>query len=541
MEKNKIYRAEIVAYSGDGSSIARIHDMVVFVPGGAVGDHCDIKIVKIAKTHAFGKIERIVIRSKNRIEPECPHAGKCGGCCYWHITYEEELALKKKKVSDAVKRIGGIDKEPEEICGSTHIHHYRNKAQYPVGHNDNGVITGFYRVRSHDIIPIENCLIQSPLADSLAACVRNWMNQFQIPAYNEQKHTGYLRHIFVRSGFATGQVMLCLIARSAKVPHAGELIQAAREAVPGLCSVIVNVNNKEGNAILGDKYNTLWGTNYLEDVLCGNRFRLSPAAFYQVNRDQAEQLYRCALEYAELDETKTALDLYCGAGTITLALACSCKSVIGAEIVPQAIENAKQNAVLNRITNAEFFCGDAGKTAHMLAERGLTPDVVCVDPPRKGLDDNTIHAVAKMNPPRIVYVSCDPATLARDLKKFTALGYKLEKYRVYDLFPRTSHVETVVLLSQQKPDDVIRVGLDLSELDVTAPEKKATYGEIKAYVLKHSGMKVSSLYIAQVKQKHGIIERENYNLPKSENTKKLICPPEKEAAIVEALKYFKMI
>lgn len=450
MEKNKIYRAEIVAYSGDGSSIARIHDMVVFVPGGAVGDHCDIKIVKVAKTHAFGKIERIVIRSKNRIEPECPNAGKCGGCCYWHISYDEELSLKKKQVADAMKRIGGVDLEPERICGSDTIYHYRNKAQYPVGKNDSGVITGFYRTRSHDIVPTESCLIQSELADSLAACVRDWMNTYQIPVYDETKNTGLVRHVFVRTGFATGQVMLCIVAKNAKIPHAKELIQAARRAVPGLCGIVVNINNKPGNAILGNRYNTLWGAGYIEDVLCGNRFRISPASFYQVNRAQAEKLYKCALEYAELDETKTALDLYCGVGTITLALARECKSVIGAEIVPNAVENAKQNAVLNRLDNAEFFCGDAGQTANMLADKRLTPDVIVVDPPRKGLDDNTIDAVARMAPERVVYVSCDPATLARDVKKFVGHGYTVKKYRAYDLFPRTRHVETVVLMSKKQ-------------------------------------------------------------------------------------------
>lgn len=448
MEKNAIYRAEILDYTSDGSSIARIHDRVVFVPGGAVGDHCDIRILKIAKNHAFGRIESIFIPSQHRVEPECPQAAKCGGCCYWHITYPEELRAKKKKVSDAMHRIGGIALEPEGIRGSDLLYHYRNKAQYPVGRNDSGIVTGFYRVRSHDIIPTEHCLIQTEQADQLAACVRNWMQRFHIAPYHEQTRNGLLRHIYVRTGFATGQVQLCLISKSAKLPHTEELIQEARQLVPGLCSVILNVNSKPGNAILGDKYITLWGNDWLEDVLCGNRFRISPASFYQVNRAQAEQLYKCALEYAQLDETQTALDLYCGAGTITLALARHAKSVIGTEIIPQAVHNARENAKLNEIDNAEFFCGDSGQTAQMLAHRGLTPDVICVDPPRKGLDDITIDAVVKMMPQRIVYVSCDPATLARDVKKFSALGYTVKKYRVYDLFPRTSHVETVILMSR---------------------------------------------------------------------------------------------
>lgn len=448
MEKNAVYRAEIVDYTSDGSSIARIHDMVVFVPGGAVGDHCDIRIVKVAKNHAYGRIERVFIPSQHRIEPECPQAAKCGGCCYWHITYEEELRAKKKKVQDAIRRIGGVDMEPEGICGSDLIYHYRNKAQYPVGRNDSGIVTGFYRVRSHDIIPTEHCLIQAEQADTLAACVRGWMTRYRIAPYNEKTQNGLIRHIYVRTAFATGQVQLCLISKSDKLPHTDELIEEARRLVPGLCSVVININSKPGNTILGNTYRTIWGTDYLEDVLCGNRFRISPPSFYQVNRAQAERLYECALAYAQLDQTKTALDLYCGVGTITLALARQAKSVIGAEIIPQAVRNAKENAELNEIDNAEFFCGDSGQTAQMLAHRGLTPDVICVDPPRKGLDDVTIDAIVTMAPPRVVYVSCDPATLARDIKKFSEQGYQLKKYRVFDLFSRTHHVECVVLMSK---------------------------------------------------------------------------------------------
>ena len=362
MEKNKIYRAEIVGYSTDGSSIARIHNMVVFVPGGAVGDQCDIRIVKVTKNFAFGRIERIIVSSKHRIEPECPHAAKCGGCCYWHITYEEELRAKARKVADAVQRIGGADLEPEAVCGSDRIYHYRNKAQYPVGRNDSGIVTGFYRVRSHDIIPMEHCLIQTEQADILARCVREWMTAYHIAPYHEATFNGLIRHIYVRTGFATGEVLLCLVTKSPKLPALDALVRSARAAVPGLAGVVLNINKKRGNAILGDRYITVWGNDYIEDVLCGNRFKISPAAFYQVNRAQAERLYEAALEYARLDDTQTALDLYCGAGTITLALARQAKSVIGAEIIPQAIRNAKENAQLNGITNASFICADAGQS-----------------------------------------------------------------------------------------------------------------------------------------------------------------------------------
>ncbi len=541
MKKNQVYRAEIVGYSSDGSSIARIRDMVVFVPGGAVGDQCDIRIVKVTKNYAFGRIESIVLSSKNRIEPECPYAAKCGGCCYWHLTYAEELRAKAEKVRNALQRIGGVALEPEAVCGSDRIHHYRNKAQYPVGRDDSGIITGFYRARSHDIIPLSRCLIQTEAADVLARCVRDWMTAHRIAPYNEKTHNGLIRHIYVRTGFATGQVLLCLVTKSAQLLALDALVASARAAVPGLVGVVLNINKKVGNAILGDTYITVWGSDTLEDILCGNRFHLSPASFYQVNRAQAERLYEAALEYAALDRTQTALDLYCGAGTITLALARDAKSVIGAEIVPQAIKNAKHNAALNGITNVKFLCADAGQAAIMLAHEGTRPDVIVVDPPRKGIDRTTIDAIGEMQPKRLVYVSCDPATLARDVKLLREEGYQVRKYRVFDLFPRTAHVETVCLLSNLNAKQHIEINLDMDELDLTDAEKKATYQEIKDYVLEHSGLKVSSLYIAQVKQKCGIIERENYNKPKSEDARQPQCPPEKEKAIMEALRHFGMI
>ena len=448
MEKNKIYRAEIVGYSGDGSSIARIHNMVVFVPGGAVGDQCDIRILKVTKRYAFGRIEKIFAASKHRIEPECPHAAKCGGCCYWHLTYEEELRAKSRKVKDALQRIGGIDMEPELVCGSDRIRHYRNKAQYPVGRDETGVITGFYRVRSHDIIPMEHCLIQTEEADTLARCVRDWMTACHIAPYNEVTRNGLIRHIYVRTGFATGEVLLCLVSKSAALPHLEQLVEAARQAVPGLVGIVLNINKKTGNAILGDQYIMAWGSSTLEDILCGNRFRISPASFYQVNRAQAERLYEAALEYAALDAEKTALDFYCGAGTITLALAREAKSVIGTEVIPAAVKNARENAKINGISNVKFLCADAGQAAAMLAHEGMHPDVIVVDPPRKGMDTATIQAISDMQPERVVYVSCDPATLARDLKLLGEKGYQVRRYRVYDLFPRTAHVETVVLLTR---------------------------------------------------------------------------------------------
>ena len=541
LQKNKVYRAEIIDYTTDGSGVARIEGMAVFVPNTAVGDQCDIRIVKVNKKMAFGRLEKIIISSHDRIEPTCPIADKCGGCCYQHISYEAELRAKRKKVEDALTRLGGVSGVLDGITGAEDITRYRNKAQYPVGQDAHGSYVGFYRTHSHDIVRTEDCKIQSERANSLAQAVCAWMDAHGIMAYQEETHKGLIRHIYVRTGAVSGETHLCLVATRGKIPEKEDLIQCLVRAEPSLVGIVVNVNKRSDNVILGEHTLTLWGEPALQDSLCGNVFRLSPHAFYQVNHAQTERLYRYVMEQAALTGQETVIDLYCGAGTITLAMAERAKRVIGVEIVPEAIENARQNAVCNGVQNVEFLCADAGQAAMLLAERGECPDVLTVDPPRKGLDEQTIEAVCQMQVPKIVYVSCDPATLARDIKRFSAEGYQVVSAHAFDLFPRTKHVETVVLLSKLNTKQHIEVELNLDELDLTAAESKATYEEIKAYVLKHSGMKVSSLYIAQVKQKCGIIERKNYNKPKSENPKQPVCTPEKEKAIMEALKYFGMI
>lgn len=449
VEKNKIYRAAITDYTADGMAVARIQDMAVFMPGGAVGDQCDIKIVKVTSRLAYGRIERIVVPSKHRVEPACPLASKCGGCCYQHLDYEEELRAKQKKVADALRRIGGVDGIEIPITGAPDIYHYRNKAQYAVGQDDTGAVTGFYRNRSHDIMKTERCLIQSPAADLLAGVVRGWMNDCGVPPYDEGTGKGIVRHIYVRTGEASGECHLCIVAARAKLPAQDELLRRLREACPSLTGVVLNVNKRPDNVILGDRTITLWGEPELEDRLCGNVFRLSPHAFYQVNHAQTERLYACAVEFAGLSGSETVIDLYCGAGTITLTLAAHAKRVIGVEIVPEAVENAKENAARNGVTNTEFFCADAGQAAMRLAQNGEHPDVLTVDPPRKGLDETAVEAIAKMAPPKIVYVSCDPATLARDVKRFAGHGYRVMRVRAFDLFPRTHHVETIVLLTNQ--------------------------------------------------------------------------------------------
>ena len=541
LQKNKVYHAEFTGYTAEGSAVAHIDGMTVFVPGGAVGDQCDVKILKVTKRLAYGKIERIRVRSKHRIEPACPHADKCGGCCYQHLTYEEELRAKARKVSDALQRIGGLPDILQGITGSEHITHYRNKAQFPVADTENGPCTGFFRPRSHDIIPVSDCLIADSVANQIASLVCDWMKEYDIPAYQETTHTGLIRHIYVRTGAASGEAHLCLIATRAKLPHAQELITQMTQAVPSLTGIVLNVNKRTDNVILGDRTLLLWGMEELEDVLCGHVFRLSPHAFYQVNHAQAERLYACALEFAQLTGQETVMDLYCGAGTITLTLAEHAAHVIGVEIVPEAIENAKLNAARNDVQNVEFLCADAGQAAMMFAARQEHPDVLTVDPPRKGLSTEAIDAIVQMAPSRIVYVSCDPATLARDCKLFCAQGYHAVRAQAFDLFPRTHHVETVCLLSKLHTDQHIEVELNLDELDLTTAESKATYDEIKAYVLEKHGLKVSSLYISQVKRKCGLDMGKNYNLSKKEDAKVPQCPPEKEAAITDALTHFEMI
>lgn len=542
LQKNKIYRAELTGYTAEGAAVAHIDGMAVFIPGGAVGDQCDIKIIKVGKNLAFGRIEQILVRSKHRIDPACPHAGKCGGCCYQHITYEEELRAKERKVVDALRRIGGIEGVLEGITGAPEISHYRNKAQYPVGEDENGPYTGFYRPRSHDIVKADRCLIVSETAGQIAALVCAWMKENHIPAYQEATHQGLIRHIYVRTGAVSGEAHLCLITARAKLPAKDDLIARLTAAVPCLTGIVQNINKRTDNVILGDRTITLWGQPELQDVLCGNVFRLSPHAFYQVNHAQTEQLYACALDFAGLTGKETVIDLYCGAGTITLALAAKASRVIGVEIVPEAVDNARDNAARNNAQNVEFICADASQAAMMLAERGERPDVLTVDPPRKGLSLDALEAIVRMRPPRVVYVSCDPATLARDCKLFSERGYCVSKARAFDLFPRTHHVETVVLLSKGEIDSKkVRVEFSLEDMDMSGFQNDATYGQIKERVLQQTGLKVSSLYIAQVKQKYGIIERENYNKPKSENARQPKCPPEKEAAITEALKFFGMI
>ena len=538
LEKGSVYTAVIDGYSSEGLGIARVNGAVVFVPHAVRGEEIDLRITKVMKTSCAGEIVKIHNPSPERMEPECSYAGKCGGCAYRHLTYPEELWAKRQRVQDALTRIGGLELTVEEILGAKNPEHYRNKSQYPVGADGS---IGFFQARTHKVVPIRRCLIQTEAADRTAQAVGEWMRRYKISAYDETTGKGLVRHVCVRVN-RKGESLCCVVVNGNKVPREPELAAYVTAAVPHTVGVLLNSNTRRGNVVLGDKYRTLFGRNYLMDTLCGLEFKLSMPSFYQVNRDQAEVLYGKALEFVGLTGNETVLDLYCGIGTITLCLAKAAKRVIGAEIVPPAIRDAKENALRNHIENAEFFCGDAADIAAKLESDGLRPDVVTVDPPRKGLAPEVIASVAAMGPEKVVYVSCDPATLGRDVKIFREFGYEAKRAAAVDMFPGTAHVETVVLLSKGEVDSKkIRVEFSLEDMDMSEFQDGATYTQIKDYVLEHSGLKVSNLYISQIKRKCGIEVGKNYNLPKSEDSRQPMCPPEKEKAIREAFKYFGMI
>ena len=544
LEKNTIFEAQVTGYTTEGAGVVRTPEGIpVFVPGAAQGDTLRVRVVKSLKTYAFGRIEEILSPSPDRVEEDCPVSRRCGGCVFRHISYEAELRAKEQRVRDALSRIGGFSDLPVlPILGAQQPNRYRNKAQFPIGSDGEGsILFGFYSTHSHRIIPCKDCLLHPVEFIRAMEAVSRWQAETGETAYNEETGKGTLRHLYLRKGFASGQVMVCIVANAASLRGEERLCELLRESVPGLSGVLLNRNTERTNVVLGKENRVLWGSELLEDTLCGLRFTLSPHSFYQVNRDQAERLYETAAQYAALTGKETVLDLYCGAGTIGLSMAARAKRLIGVEIVEDAVENARANAARNGVTNAEFFCGDAPKAAAMLRARGETPDVVILDPPRKGCGEELVDVVSSMSPRRVVYVSCDPATLARDLRFFSSRGYQPQEARPADLFPRTAHVETVVLLSKLNTKQHIEVELNLDELDLTAAESKATYDEIKAYVLEKYGLKVSSLYISQVKRKCGMDVGQNYNLSKKEDAKVPQCPPEKEAAIMDALKHFQMI
>ena len=456
LKKNGDVRLTITAFSALGTGIGRHAGFTVFVDGAVPGDVIDTHIIRVKPTYAVGSILQIVTPSPDRIDPDCPAAARCGGCSFRALRYEAELAYKKQKVQDALTRIGGLGLTVEDILCTGETAHYRNKAQFPVALTPDGrTQIGFFAKKSHRVVDCRACALQPASFEPLLNVVARWAAQSGVSIYNEETHKGLLRHIYLRKGFATGETMVCLVATKPEIPHADALVTDLLAADNSVCSVLLNVNPDRTNVVLGDRCVTLFGKDTIEDELCGLRFRISPLSFFQVNPKATELLYGKAAEFAALTGKETVLDLYCGAGTIGLSMAHRAKQIIGAEIVPQAVENARENAARNGVSNARFLCADASEAAAQFEQEGLRPDVVILDPPRKGCDESVLSAVAKMAPTRVVYVSCDPATLARDCKRFAALGYTAEKAVAVDLFPRTVHVETVCCLYHQKKDFIL--------------------------------------------------------------------------------------
>ncbi len=447
MKKNDIYTAEIIAMSSEGMGICKINNIAVFVGSTAIGDMIEVRIVKVLKNYCFGIVEKIIKASTAREESECKVFSKCGGCVFRHINYGEEALIKETRVKDAITRIGGYkDFNMEKIRACDTRDRYRNKAQIPFGVDNNGELTmGFFGKHSHRIIPVDDCLLQPFEFTEVMQIIKDWYKKAKVSVYNEKDHKGILRHLYLRMG--NNELMVCIVINADELPFATQLCIAIKEKIKNVSSIIINVNKEKTNVVLGKTCKTLWGKDFISENLCGLNFNISPLSFFQVNRNQAERLYQKAIEFADLKGEETLVDLYCGTGTIGLCMASKAKKLIGIEIIPQAIENAKINAEMNNIHHAEFICADAGKAVEILEERGEKPDVVVLDPPRKGCDTALIDTVSRMNPKKIVYISCDPASLARDLKVFAEKGYMLQNSQAFDLFPATSHVETVCLLS----------------------------------------------------------------------------------------------
>ncbi len=450
LKKNDIINLNITSMTAQGSGVGKTDQgIVIFVPLSAIGDKLKVRILKTKKTYAYGKIEEIVTPSPNRIKEDCPYFSKCGGCVYRHISYNSELEIKYNRVKDAVQRIGGFtDVKINPVAENDRVDRYRNKAQLPVQNTENGVELGFYANHTHRIVGCEDCLLQPELFKTVMDITKAFMKATNQSAYDERTGKGKLRHIYIRYGEKTNQLMVCYVVNGNGLKQEDILVKKLRNALPNLKSVIFNSNRKNTNVILGSKNRTAYGKDYITDILCGLEFKISPLSFYQVNSSQAEKLYTIAKDYADLKGNEVLLDLYCGTGTIGLTMADKCKSLVGVEIVEDAIKDAKENAKINNIDNGRFICGDASEAAKQLQSEGIKPDVIIIDPPRKGCDKSLIDTIAQMNPDRVVYVSCDPETLARDLRLFAEKNYSIKEITPVDLFSRTVHVECVVLMSR---------------------------------------------------------------------------------------------
>ncbi len=448
LEKNQLFTAEIEDITSEGSGVCRINGFTVFVPDTAIGDVISVKIVKVLKSYAYGIIDKIITPSADRIENSCQHYKKCGGCVFRHISYDSECRVKDNIVKNAFKRIGGLEPEFESFISAENTSGYRNKAQYPVAMCNGKAVCGFFAPRSHRIVSLTDCDLQPDSFRDILQAVLDYINNKNISAYDETSHTGIVRHIYIRKGTNSGEIMLCLVVRKDISRQLTGLCRIITEKFSDVKSIVMNINPDKTNVILGKKCVTLYGSDTISDIMCGNTIEISPLSFYQVNTVQAERLYAKALEYAAPEKNDIIADLYCGAGTIGLSMAKSAGKIIGIEIIPQAVENARKNSRINDIGNTEFYCGDAGAVFEDLRKNGCSPDIIVIDPPRKGCSADTIEAIAKSSPDKIVMISCNPATAARDAKMLADYGYTAVKAAGADLFPRTKHVECVVLMSK---------------------------------------------------------------------------------------------
>lgn len=586
-QKNQLLTTEIIDMSTEGEGIGKVNGYPFFIKDTIIGDQVEIRAIKLKKNYGYGRLEKVITPSPFRVTPPCSFHRQCGGCQIQAMSYEQQLAFKQNKVRNNLLRIGGfqpeeLDQIMEPVVGMEEPFRYRNKAQYPIGTDKEGnPVAGFYAGRTHSIIANTECMLGVDENRTILEVILQYMKEYHVSAYEEASGKGLVRHVLIRKGFTSGEIMVCLVIQQ-RVPNRQgewlahqEVLIERLTAIPGMTSISVSINCEKTNVIMGTEIHTLWGKERITDTIFvrdvdnhfartgdGITFSISPLSFYQVNPVQTEKLYSLALSYAGLRGKESVWDLYCGIGTISLFLSGRASKVYGVEVVPQAIEDAKQNAANNGITNAEFFAGkaeevlpefygrkDAVSHSAGSAEQGregmLHPDVIVVDPPRKGCDEMCLDTMLKMAPDRIVYVSCDSATLARDLRILCDGGYELKRVRPVDMFPQTVHVETVVLLSKGVVDKdnfrKVRVDFSLEDMDLTELRGKATYAQVKEYIFNEFGLKVSSLYIAQVKKKCGIETGENHNLPKSEDAKQPQVTPEKEEAIMKAFKHFGVI
>ncbi len=554
MKKNDIFETEIMDMTTKGSGVCRVDNMAVFVPHTAVGDRIRVRIVKVLKSYAFGIVEELLEPSADRIAAACG-LSQCGGCLFQHITYDAELRVKEKAVQDAFIRLGKLSPEFLPILGAESRTRYRNKAQYPFALDKTGQpILGFFARRSHRVISVKDCLLQPELFGKIAGTVLEFVRRNSISVYNESSGKGDMRHLYLRCGQHSGEVMVCFIVRKPIRKKLMPLVEILTEQYPQIKSISMNCNPKKTNVILGDSTETLWGKDTITDTMCGNAVDLSPESFYQVNTIQAERLYGVAKEFAQLTGKERLLDLYCGAGTIGLSMADAVLELVGVEIVPEAVENAKENAARAGVKNAAFFCGDAGSIAGKLAEQGTAPDVIVVDPPRKGCDEAALWAMVQMQPERIVMISCNATTAARDCAMLSRMGYAAERVQPVDLFPGTGHVETVVLLSHKKPDSVINVKVEFGEgegkipldniekrAESYKPKERVTYKMIKEYIEAKHGFKVHTAYIAEVKRDLGLPMYDAPNAVEELKQPRKHPTPEKVEAIKDALKHFEVI